>query len=312
MKTNKKIIPAVVGLLCIVVALLIVLTLRTGTPQTGISDEGYVISSMDEVGMSYDPHEMRSQYLEVSLNTIEELSTYCNAIVKAQLTEIGESSYATGVYTFNVVTDFMGTAEETIHVHADKSSFYEIGGVYYLFLSYWDSPLYPHRVYNLGSGNFLVREYLLNGELVYDFRDDEFCLDVGKVTDMAQYMHDTLASESINGSRSITTDRPVTLSDAIEQSNLVMCVTVTSLTEENKYVSSANFAIDDVLSGAPPEDAYGASIPVAAGSSIGDRYILLYTMSDDGIVGVASYDYNVLPMNSEEAAAVLKYYGVSD
>lgn len=140
---------------------------------------GYIIQSVNEISPNYDPAELRSTICTFAppAESIEELREHITVIVRARLTDSVDlsSGYLDTLYTFELLEDFLNTSESEIHLTAEKTSFLEVGGVYYLFMDCLDLPNYPYRVYSLIDPQLIVREYLLNGELVYDFKAKDFC-----------------------------------------------------------------------------------------------------------------------------------------
>lgn len=297
MKTARAV--AAILLCCV----LVLLTL-TGNESGG----GYVISSPDEIGVNYDPYELRQFNDEwVIYETIEDVGAMAGTIAKARLTRTQEFSWATEEYVFTVLTDFIDNAEETIYVYTGKSTFFEIGGVYYLFLEGFDSYFYPKRMYSRYCDSFLVREYILDGEPVYDFRDG-VKLNAGGIADLERYIWDKIVEKDAYGKNGY--EYPdMTIYEAIEQADVAICVTVTEVNAENKYVSSARVDKDIALRG--PAVTIADSIPVTADTSAGDKFILLYKRTATGVTWV-SLEYALIPMYSGNASIVLSYFRNGD
>ena len=261
----------------------------------------YEISSESDIGKNYNSNELRSQYYtSVVFESVEDICEYSDAVVSAELTEIENFDYAVNCYTFEVITDYFGTAEDVIHVYDDVSTYYELGGVYYLFCDRWESDLYPHVVYSRYCNEFLPREYSLAGEIIYDFRDGyslglEFASDIHSIVQ-------TYASTAGSLQTAGITSASLSAAEAVNMADLVIAVTITEVEPMNIYVSKASYVIDDVIMGGVSED--GANLHVPPDTEVGDRLLLLLKLNGSSYEAV-SQEYGILAYGSSEASAVL-------
>ncbi len=283
----------------------------TPTAVPAIDPEGYVISSREEMGAGFDPddpaHAMNEEWhLPASL---EELAGMSGAAVKAQLRSVDELDAMHCEYTFALIEDYFGTAEETISVTALKSSFLRPGGVYYLLLTVRSEPATEHRFYGFVTYRFLVREYLLDGEPLLYFLDG-FDLGVGERDNMGVRLREIAASMRAAGT--LPTVDTKTLEEALDEGGLVEIVTVTALREDvrdfftEKYNVPFDFTVDEVLNGKTLIVPDGFPMLAPLGTQPGDRFILVFPKGAKSPREASNY--LVFSVNSEEAKTILARY----
>lgn len=262
------------------------------------ANRAYEISDAGEISAGYDPGELRSQHCWEIGETLEDLLARAQVTVRAELKQIDNFDYSTSCYVFDVMTDYCGTAGETIYVYDDVSSYYEIGGVYYLLCTWRDSALYPHRIHNRCSSDFLVREYLLNGERVLDFRDGH-ALGLTPSSDLDALLKGYAASEELEAYEPWNA---ADLEDAVSAADLIVSVAVTQVKPVNKYVAVARCARGEIFKGGVRASL--SSLHVPADTQVGDELLLLLKQQGSSYYGV-SYDYGFLELSSPEAGKVL-------
>ncbi|MCR5648527.1 MAG: M56 family metallopeptidase, partial [Oscillospiraceae bacterium] len=283
----------------------------TPTAVPMIDPEGYVISSREEMGAGFDPgdpaHAMNEEYRQHS--SLEELTGMSGAAVKAQLKTVDELDAMHCEYTFALIEDYFGTAEETISVTALKSSFLQPGGVYYLLLTVRSEPATEHRFYGFVTYRFLVREYLLDGEPLLYFLDG-FDLGGGERDNMGVKLREIAASMRAAGS--LPTVDTKTLEEALDEGGLVEIVTVTALREDvrdfftDKYNVPFDFTVDEVLNGKTLIVPDGFPMLAPLGTQPGDRFILVFPKGAKSPREASNY--LVFSVNSEEAKTILARY----
>ena len=269
--------------------------------------EGYVISSREEIR----PNDETVDYLSGDVGTLpdslEKLAQKSRVAVKARLTAQDMLERDTAEYTFTLLADYFGTAEETMNLYTAPSDFFEVGGVYYLFLNSFDLPGWPHLNYSLSSASFAVREYMLDGETVLVFRT-ELNFGMDESTDMSAELKKLAASMAEKG----TLPAPVNMSleELLDAAAVVEVVTVTETMYDgvgayrpNKYVVMADFTVDELLKGDAPVVPEEVPARVPYGTQVGDRFVVVF---GKGITSTQfTSAYRVYAIDSEEARAVL-------
>ncbi len=231
------------------------------------------------------------------------------AAVKAQLKTVDELDAMHCEYTFALIEDYFGTAEETISVTALKSSFLRPGGVYYLLLTVRSEPATEHRFYGLVTYRFLVREYLLDGEPLLYFLDG-FDLGLGERDNMGVRLREIAASMRAAGT--LPTVDTKTLEEALDEGGLVEIVTVTALREDvrdvftDKYNVPFDFTVDEVLNGKTLIVPDGFPMLAPLGTQPGDRFILVFPKGAKS--PREATNYLVFSVNSDGAKTILARY----
>ena len=285
----------------------------SGTGRDPYSDlaahpEGYVVSSREEIRPNDETAEVLLGDWETLPGSLDELAGRSNAAVKVRLTARAERDPSMEKYEFALLEDYFGTANESIVLYSRRSDFFEPGGVYYLFLTYQDLAVFPHRLYSLASSAFAVREYRLEGGTVLDFRAD-FSLGLTEDTDMDKTLRELAAAMTEAGT--IPTSDRRSIDDILEAAGLVEIVTVTNLRPDaggpGEYFTFADFVVDEVLHGKTLIVPDGAPAMVPIETQAGDRFVLVFGPGAQSPKHTA--DYRIYAIDSEEGQAVLKYFG---
>ncbi|MBR5113773.1 MAG: hypothetical protein IK101_00585 [Oscillospiraceae bacterium] len=269
--------------------------------------EGYVISSREEIRPNYETVEYLSGCSEDVPDTLEGLAEKSVVAVKARLTAQDMLDPFTTEYTFTLLEDYFGTAEETMHLYTLGSDFFEVGGVYYVLMRRFYVPAWPHYNYCLANASFAVREYMLDGETVLVFRT-ELNFGMDESTDMSAELKKLAASMAEKG----TLPAPVNMSleELLDVAAVVEVVTVTETMYDgfganrpNKYVVMADFTVDELLKGNAPVVPEEVPARVPYGTQVGDRFVVVF---GKGITSTKfTSAYRVYSIDSEEAQAVL-------
>ena len=287
-----------------IMIIFMVISLLAALTACGAEDQKnvYAITSEQEISKNYDPAETRAQrYTSKRYDTLEDLCEAAQIIVRAHLETIEKFDEGTNCYCFAVDNDYFGNAESVIHVYDDASSYYECGGEYILFLNSVESRFYPHLIYSRYCADFLVREYLLNGETVYDFRNPEYTLGLSSTSDIDAL----IKGYARNNSQTVTiagTPEIVTAAEAVEGSELIISITITEVEPVNRYVSSARYVIDSVIKGQIAETE--ANILVPPETEPDGEYLLLMKRENSSFV-LVSDELGMLEAGSAEAAEVM-------
>ena len=273
--------------------------------QPDFDPEGYVISSREEMGPNHTYYQEDMWCGEETPESPEAVAEDSAVAVKARMISADRFDNATTEYTFAVLEDYYGTAEETVHLgYLADDDFFQPGGVYYLFLISFNHPAVPHRIYDLTSSRFVVREYLLDGETILDFYRG-YDLGLDERTDMDAKMRE-LAEHAANSEKGPHARLFYTYEDLLDDPGLVEIVSVAELVRgprpTNKYTVFASYAVEEVLFGEAPEPD-GDPMLVPADSKVGDRFVLLFGKYVASPAKTSSY--YVFPIDSEEAQAVL-------
>lgn len=294
-------------LFALILALALTLALAGCAPKKPTRPDfdpaGYVISSRDEMGPNRNYYQEDMWCGEDTPESPEAVAEDSAFAVKARMISSDRFDNASIEYTFTVLEDYYGTAEETINVTYIEDDFFQPGGVYYLFLFSLEQPALPHRVYDLSSSRFVVREYLLDGETLLDFYRG-YDLGLDERTDMDAKMRE-LAEHAANSEKGVHARLFHTYEDVLEIAGLVEIVSVTELVRgprpTNKYTSFAEFTVEEVLNGKPFDDPDGTPLLVPADAQAGDRFVVLCSKYQTSLT---SY-YYVFPIDSDEARTVI-------
>ena len=295
--------------LCVMLALALVFSLAACAAKTPVIDppEGYVVASREEIRPGFETEDLLSGDVGTVPDTPEKLARKSHVAVKARLTAQDMLDRDTAEYTFALLEDYFGTAEETMNVYTSPSDFFEVGGVYYLFLYSFDMPGWPHLNYSLSTASFAVREYMLDGKTVLVFRT-ELNYGMDESTDMSAELKKLAASMTGNGT--VPTPVPRSLEYLTDVAAVVEVVTVTETMYDgiganrpNKYVVMADFTVDELLKGSSPVVPEDVPAHVPYGTQVGDRLVVIF---GKGVTSTKfSASYRVYAIDSEEAQTVL-------
>jgi beta-lactamase regulating signal transducer with metallopeptidase domain len=282
-------------------------------PDLAAHPEGYVVSSREEIRPSYATVDHLSGDIETIPDTLEGLAQKCNVAVKARLTAQDMLDPFTTEYTFTLLEDYFGTAEETMNLYTLGSDFFEVGGVYYLFMRTFDTTAWPHLNYGLSSASFAVREYLLDGETVLVYRT-ELTYGMDESTDMSAELKKLAASMKRKGA--VPTPLPTSPDDVLSVASVVEIVTVKEAlyngggaNRPNKYVVKVNFTVDQLVWGTSPVELKDVYASAPYGTQVGDRLVVIF----GGKLLTTEFSplpHHVYAIDSEEAQTILKYFGV--
>ncbi|MCR5649067.1 MAG: hypothetical protein K6F67_05995 [Oscillospiraceae bacterium] len=296
-------------LFALILALALTLALAGCAPKKptlpDFDPEGYVISSREEMGPNHTYYQEDMWCGEETPESPEAVAEDSVFAVKARMISSDRFDNATTEYTFDVLEDYYGTAEERIRLgYLADDDFFQAGGVYYLFLISFNHPAVPHRIYDLTSSRFVVREYLLDGETILDFYRG-YDLGLDERTDMDAKMRE-LAEHAANAEKGPHVRLFYTYEGLLDDPGLVEIVSVAELVRgprpTDKYTAFANYAVEEVLCGEALEPD-GEPMLVPADSKAGDRFVLLFGKYVSS--PARSTSYFVFPIDSEEARAVL-------
>ena len=290
-------------LFALILALALTLALAGCAPKKptrpDFDPEGYVISSREEMGPNHTYYQEDMWCGEETPESPEAVAEDSVFAVKARMISSDRFDNATTEYTFDVLEDYYGTAEKRIRLgYLADDDFFRPGGVYYLFLISFNHPAVPHRIYDLTSSRFVVREYLLDGETILDFYRG-YDLGLDERTDMDAKMRE-LAEHAANAEKGPHVRLFYTYEDLLDDPGLVEIVSVAELVRySNCHCLTGR---GEVLCGKPLEPD-GDPMLVPADSKAGDRFVLLFGKYVSS--PARSTSYFVFPIDSEEARAVL-------
>ena len=192
------------------------------------------------------------------------------------------------------------------------SDFFEVGGVYYLFMRTFDTTAWPHLNYGLSSASFAVREYLLDGETVLVYRT-ELTYGMDESTDMSAELKKLAASMKRKGA--VPTPMPTSLDDVLSVASVVEIVTVTEAlyngggaNRPNKYVVKVNFTVDQLVWGTSPVELKDVYASAPYGTQVGDRLVVIFG-GKFLTTEFSPLPHHVYTIDSDEAQTVLKYFG---
>ena len=199
----------------------------------------------------------RIYILSEEIDDLDELIRKSDRIVVGTVTDEEQISKASNYkFTFNVKNELKGNVEaESIDVYEFRSNLKK-GKEYILFLSYWESALYPTPVYTSINKNSLIevkRNKLIGGEtFVGSKKKDEFI----------QYIKSSKEVSVFSEMDYDVIDKAKDLAELISLSDHILHIVPKEIYDVNVYAKDVNAEIIQTLKGSYKEGMLSLLLPV--------------------------------------------------
>ena len=239
------------------------------------------------------------------IDSFEEVCEWSDTIVKAKYIKRESFDNEKDIFVFKLEDDYIGNVDEKrIHVYEVKESSFIRGKSYYLFMSSFRSPIYPHVSYARTEANFLVGETKNGDSDQYTFyKDRSWGLD--KVGDISKYIETEIVAKGAY----MKTERK-SLDEAVMNADAIYKIKVESVKIVNRFVSNCTYTVIE-----PLRERYSVGKPrelptvlAPSDAKVGDKFIILAKYDEKyQSYGVDySSEHFIYPLRSSEARYIIK------
>lgn len=178
----------------------------------------------------------------VSLDSFSDVCEWSDTIVKAEYIKKEDFDGYSNIYIFELEEDYIGNVnEKRLHVYESADSSFIKGKSYYLFMSSFNSPLYPHVVYRRTNTNFLMGDSTERNSEQYTFYQD-YSLGLNEVTDISSYIKTEVVETNSYLQQNIES-----LEEACKNIDAIYKIKVGENSPINRFVSSCSYTITEKL-----------------------------------------------------------------
>lgn len=215
----------------------------------------------------------RIYILSEEINDLDELIRISDRIVVGTVTD--EEQFSEGPsykFTFSVSDELKGNVEaESIDVYEFHDDFKK-GKEYLLFLSFWESELYPRPVYTSHNKDSLIevkRNKLIGGEKYVGKK---------KKDEMIQYIKNSKEVNVFSKKEDAVIEKANNLAELISLSNQIIHLVPQEIILENIYVKNVNAKVIQTLKGSYEKEILSLNLPATI--DLDKEYIVF--LKEDG------------------------------
>jgi hypothetical protein len=244
-------------------------------------------------GCAEDQERMEVSRLESIMEEIydlDELIRKSDKIVVGTVTDEEQfSEGATYKFTFTVKNELKGNVEaESIDVYEFHGDL-EKGKEYILFLSYWESALYPNPVHTSINKNSLIevkKNNLIGGEKFVGKK---------KKDEMIEYIKNSKEVNVFSKKEDAVIEKANNLAELILLSDQIIHLVPKEINAENRYVKNVEAKVIQTLKGSYEEEILRLNLPATIDL---EKEYIVFLKENDGL-GIATREGSVVSKKDE-------------
>lgn len=238
------------------------------------------------------------------LESFEDICESSDTIVKAKYIKRDKFDLNRDIFIFEVEEDFIGNVDEKqIHVYETKESSFIKGKSYYLCLSSFRSPYYPHVLYTQTWNSLRVGEIEKGDSIQYTFCYD-YTLGLDKVDDISKYIKTEIVEKGIYKK----TER-VSLEEAVKNADAIYIIKVESVDPDHRFIAFSECRTTNTLRERYPvkNQKEISNWLVPGDARVGDKFIVLLKYNEEyqSYVADDSSEHFLYPLWSSEARYII-------
>ena len=241
----------------------------------------------------------------VEIDSFDDVCEWSDTIVKAKYIKRESFDGYKDIFVFKLEEDYIGNVDEKlIHVYEVKESSFIQGKSYYLFMSSFRSPLYPHVVYTRTCNGLLVGEIGKGDSTQYTFYSSSWGLD--KVGDISKYIETEIVAKGV-----YMEEEREALEEAVKNADAIYKIKLESVKPDNRFVATCTYTMKETLRERYPLEKQTElpTILVPSSAKKGDKFIVLEEYNEDyKNYGVDySSEHYIYPLRSSEARYIIDF-----